>query len=38
MALTTENVKEPQKMQLRKLITESFAQKDCFTLIKPLID
>lgn len=37
MALTT-NTKEQQKASIRKTITSSFAQRDCYTLVKPLID
>lgn len=33
-----ENQKEAQKLKLRKTITDAFTERDCFTLIKPLID
>lgn len=37
MALTC-NTKEQQKSSIRKTITSAFVQRDCFTLVKPLID
>lgn len=37
MALTT-NTKEQQKTSIRKTITSAFSQRDCYTLVKPLID
>lgn len=37
MALTT-NIKEQQKASIRKTITNAFSDRDCFTLVKPLID
>ena len=37
MALTT-NTKELQKTSIRKTITSAFSQRECFTLVKPLID
>lgn len=37
MALTT-NTKQPQKANIRKTITSAFTQRDCYTLVKPLID
>lgn len=38
MALNTDIVKEHQKVSIRKTIINAFAERDCFTLIKPLID
>ena len=38
LALSTEHLKETQKLQLRKVINQAFSQRDCFTMIKPLID
>lgn len=37
MALTS-NTKEQQKTSIRKAITSAFPKRDCFTLVKPLID
>lgn len=31
-------MKETQKINLRKTITNAFSERDCFTLVKPLID
>jgi hypothetical protein len=38
LALSTEHLKETQKTQLRKVINQAFSQRECFTLIKPMID
>jgi len=38
LALSTEHLKEAQKIQLRKVINQAFSHRDCFTMIKPLID
>ena len=37
MALTS-NAREQQKSIIRKSITNAFSERDCYTLIKPLID
>ena len=38
MALNSKGIKEQQKAQIRKKITNAFNDRDCFTLYKPLID
>ena len=38
MALNSDGVKESQKAEIRKNITNAFKDRDCVTLYKPLID